>query len=356
MRFHRNNYERIIYMDLYNVFVTTQTHYQKPVRMAVIGCGNFGQKRIEACLSLPKNIELCAIGDTNQKQADDTSNRFENTKVVSISDILNNEEIEAVIIAVPNVYHADLIMRALRKGKHVLCEKPIATTVKDAQKIVRAQTKYKKIVKVGSNHRYFASVQKALKIYEKGDIGEIVRFSGSIGNDGTRIAHTWFWNKHIAGGGTYIDNGSHLLDIARMFMGDFSTCFGHVSTLFWKKSEVEDYGTGIFTTHNGAIATITASRHQLLGYMSFEIWGTRGYIGVNTHIKEKLTVTIEGGKEKIYSFGGNRNLSYQDELRYFAAAIRGNTEIVPSANDALAVLKMVNSVYLSSARHKRIRI
>ncbi len=327
------------------------------LRLAVIGCGHFGQKRIECCRRIPKVVTLVAVGDRDIKKAEDVAKNLTHVQVKGVSEILNDPTIEAVILAVPNIFHADLAVRALKQNKHVLCEKPIATTVHDAERIIDASKKYNKVVKIGSNHRFFQPVKKAYEIFRSGKIGKILAFHGFIGNDGTRIEGSWFWNKRTAGGGTYLDNGSHLIDIARMFMGDFSSCFGQVSKVYWKNASVEDYGTGTFITADGRSATITASWFQENGYINFEIWGETGYILFDTLREERLIVGKHTDtKPRVYAYNKAPHTSYQDELVYFASCIQNKTAVSPSPTDGLKVLKMVQGIYASSKQKQWIRL
>jgi predicted dehydrogenase len=327
------------------------------LRLAVIGCGHFGQKRIECCRFIPKTVTLVAVGDRDIKKARDAAKNHATVQAKPVSEILTDPTIEAVVLAVPNVYHADLAIEALKNGKHVLCEKPIATTTRDAQRIIDASKKYNKLVKIGSNHRFFQPVKKAYEVFRMGTIGKILAFHGFIGNDGTRIAGSWFWDKRIAGGGTYLDNGSHLLDIARMFMGDFSSCFGQISNVYWKNAPVEDYGTGTFITADGRSATITASWFQEKGYINFEIWGKSGYILFDTTNKERLIIGKHTDAEPhVYTYNNAPHTSYQDELIYFASCIQNKTAVSPSPEDGLKILKMVQGIYASSKQKQWIHL
>lgn len=327
------------------------------LRLAVIGCGHFGQKRIECCRFIPETITLVAVGDRDIEKARSIVRKNADIQIKSVSEILTDPSIEAVVIAVPNIYHTDLAIRALENGKHVLVEKPIATTVSDARRIIDAARKYNKVVKIGSNHRFFQPVKKAYEIYRTGMIGKILAFHGVIGNDGKRIAGSWFWDKHLAGGGTYLDNGSHLIDIARMFMGDFSSCFGQISNVYWKNASVEDYGTGTFTTTDGRLATITASWFQEKGYINFEIWGESGYVLFDSANKERLIIGKHADKKpKIYTYHNLPNSSYQDELVYFATCITEGLPVSPSAEDGKKILEMIQGIYKSSKQKQWIRL
>ena len=169
----------------------------------------------------------------------------------------------------------------MRSGKHVLCEKPVARNAQEALEILKISNETGKKVKVGSNHRYFSSVLKARQIFDSGYIGKVVSFNGRIGHNGERIGGSWFWDKEQSGGGAILDNGCHLLDIARWFMGDFVKGSGLTANAYWKDTEVEDTATGVFATEDGRVATINASWRLLSGYFHFELNGEKGYITVD---------------------------------------------------------------------------
>ena len=90
----------------------------------------------------------------------------------------------------------------------------------EAKKIYEVTKNSKGVLQIGSNHRYFESVMFAKKLVDDGKIGEVLSFNGRIGNNGERLKNSWFWDKEVSGGGTLLDNGCHLLDLSRYFMGN----------------------------------------------------------------------------------------------------------------------------------------
>ena len=259
------------------------------IKVKIIGNGSVGKKRAEA---------------------------IQHTKGI----LTDYDEADVIIVCVPPKYHKDLTIKALRDGKHVLCEKPLATNVKDAQKMADVAKKTGKFLKVGSNHRYFDSVQEALKK----DIGKIISFNGSIGHNGERIKNTWYWDKEISGGGTLIDNGWHLIDLARLFMGDFIEVNGIVSNNFWLYCKVEDIASVAMVSKKGGIAVINSSWGKIGGYMEIQINGIKG--------------RIEIGDTK------DRN-SLVRELNYFFKCIKNNVQPEPSGEDGIEILKIIEQVY-----------
>jgi predicted dehydrogenase len=329
-----------------------------PIKIGIIGCGYFGQKRIQACLQLSDDIQIVSIGDIDKNKAQIIGDRYCLKYTSTLEDIYNNSDIEAIIVAVPNVYHVDVASKSLLHGKHVLCEKPLANSIKHAKQIELIALKTKLIFKTGSNHRFFPTVQKAKEMVSAGEIGRLLVFKGNIGTDGSHTKNSWFWDKKISGGGTFIDNGCHLLDIARMFMGDFHTCFGSATSLYWKKAGIEDFATAVYTTKKGSQAIITSSWIQWAGYLYFELWGDDGYIIVDNRGCAK---TIVGKKNNIsppitYDFGNQPIRSYHDELLYFVDCIRKNIQPEPSVGDGMKVIQMIDGLYKSNALNKKVHI
>ena len=328
-----------------------QVENQAPLSVAVAGCGYFGTKRIQACAKIPDEINLRAVMDMDESRAAQAGAAAGVNHFSDYDALLNETDIDAIILAVPNNMHASMSVQALEAGKHVLCEKPLAIRPSEAQLIVDAAEVNGRFVKTASNHRFFPTVTKAVELYSEGLIGQALSFRGAIGNDGALTRDSWFWKKEIAGGGTMMDNACHLLDIARMFMGDFSQCLGQVANLYWKQAEVEDYATGIFVTEEGRQALITSSWTQWTGYFYFELWGDAGYIFVESRGGDKVTIgDNRHGVVHTYDYGDYPITSYQDEVSYFARSVIASEQPVPSASDGLAVIKMIDGVYRSTAK------
>ena len=220
----------------------------------VIGAGSFGEKRARAVKESLLG-ELIGIADINIERANEVAGKLDVASYTTDKGF--EKDADVVTISTPNKYHMPLTIKALESGKHVLCEKPLSLNSKEAQKMIEAAKKAGKFVKMGSNHRYFATVARAYEIFQNGEIGDIVSFNGRIGNNGERIKGSWFWDKEISGGGTLLDNGCHLMDIARWFMGDFSEATGVTSNVYWKECPVEDTASGIFITHDKKMALIS---------------------------------------------------------------------------------------------------
>ncbi len=323
---------------------------KKPIRVIVVGAGFFGTKRLSACLALKNDFRVIAVVDPVVEQRNRIAKQFGVPVVSSLTHLVGDADL--AIIATPNGFHKIMSIQAMKLGMHILCEKPLATTLADAKKIAAAAKKYHKIVKTGSNHRFFHTVQKARELYENGEIGKLLFFKGSIGTNGARVSKKWFWNPTVSGGGTFIDNGCHLLDIARMFMGDFTSCTAVMTTNLWKDAKVEDTGSAVYITRDKRQAVITSSWLQWAGYLHIELWGEKGYILIDSTTHDTVTIGAKEGVCATYDYSNEQKDSYHRELLYLAECIRNNRQPEPDANDGASVIKMIEAAYRSSKKRE----
>ena len=318
------------------------------MNFAVIGLGSFGIKRAKAIKS-SKVAKLKIIFDLNN-QSLEKAKEILSVQSYNLEKILGDKSIDVVCICTPNKFHKDLIIRSLNSGKHVFCEKPLARNFKEAEEIFEVSKKSKAILQIASNHRFFESVLFAKKLVDKGTIGEVLSFTGRIGHNGERLKDSWFWDKEISGGGTLLDNGCHLLDLSRFFVGNFISGNGIISNTYWKNISVEDTASGVFKTKDGKTASIFCSWRLLSGYFFFELNGSEGYINVDgrfdTHGGDKIFwSTKKDGKFYSEDFSHIKPNSYQLEIDNFVNNLKNGKPCSPNANDALEVMRMIKFIY-----------
>lgn len=321
----------------------------KKIKVGIIGCGKFGEKRLQACLTLSKQITIKAIVDPNpavKKIAEKHNlNYYSNHQK-----LLKLEKIDLVIVSTPNIYHAPIVIDCLKKNIHVLCEKPLATNSYDANRITKVAKKSSALLKVGANHLFFPTVKKANNLLADKTIGRILNFQGNIGTNGELSKNSWFWDKKIAGGGTLIDNGFHLLGIIQLLMNDFDICTGYISTNFWKKSEVEDFCSAILVNKKNQSASLSSSWTQWENYLYFKIIGTKGQIEAETGKKNYLTINFRNKtkKTKTWDFSKLPITSYEDEIKYFLECIYANKQPYPNGDHGLQIMKTIEAIYKSN--------
>lgn len=238
-------------------------------------------------------------------------------------------------------------MGALAAGCHVFCEKPLAVSVEDAREMVASARESGRQIQVGSHLRYFANVKKAKELLDGGAIGNALTFRGMIGHDGWNLGHdSWFRNANLSGGGTFIDNGPHLLDIARWMMGEIVSGTGLIQTGRREIAPLEDFGVGIFRTTRGQTITIQSSWNEWDGYFAFEIYGEAGLIRVDNRGQRSTTELIFRDKNRqFFDYSELPPSSYDEEVDTFIDALRTMRPSSPSGEDGQRVVEMVAAVY-----------
>jgi predicted dehydrogenase len=332
--------------------------------VGVIGIGSFGQKRVQALLALDDTVEQVIIFDQDQKRCREFADKIGDLKIKiakKIDDIFSHPDIFAVCICTPNSTHSSLAAKALKHNIHVLCEKPIAHKTKEVEKLFSLADTHQKYLKAGTNHRFFPSIRYALELVKQGGIGQIVSFHGSIGTDGQRIQNSWFWQKELAQGGTFLDNGHHLLDLAVLFCGPFQTCFGHTSTRQWLTAEVEDYAVAIYATdpavdHQGYEAILRSSWRQPRGYVDVEIWGTDGWIHVQMGEREIIEWKSGGEIQQLDLSDAPKTAVIQETALFLEECEHQDLHTVEQQTHLRHLTQMIEAFYSSQLGGKRVML
>ena len=208
-----------------------------PVQYGVIGCGAIAQRRhIPECIANPDS-KLVALADPVKDRVEELGKKLGATAYTDYKEMLKNPEVQAVVVAGPNALHAQQSIDALNAGKHVLCEKPMATTREDAKAMLAAAKKNKKFLMIGLNQRLMPPHVKAKKILDSGVLGKVLSFRTAFKHPGPEgwsvdAAKSWFFKKGQAFMGVSGDLGVHKADLMRWLVGqEFTEVGGIVTTL-----------------------------------------------------------------------------------------------------------------------------
>jgi len=251
------------------------------MKVAQIGCGNIGRHRAEAVAAV-SGLELALCVDTIVEAAQALAERWNCEPGTEWQEAVARPDIEVVIVSTPNVFHTPISIAALEAGKHVLCEKPLARNPQEARRMVEAAEACGRELRTGFNHRFHAQVVQAKALFDAGAIGEPLFLRGHTGHGGGEaFAWSWFCDEEIAGGGTFLDNGVHALDLARYFLGEFVEATGFRTTSLWDIAPLEDNGFGLFRTADGWVASLHSSWTQWKGYLYLELFGAEGFLTIN---------------------------------------------------------------------------
>ena len=331
--------------------------------VAIIGAGLIGKKRAKALCS-QKNCTLVAVADINKAAACDLAQEFEGKAYFRWEDVVSRDDIDIVIVSTSNNFLAPVSIAALNSKKHVLCEKPLGRNSNESYKIVQAAEKNKCFLKTGFNHRHHSAIWQAKQLASAGEIG-LLHYIRCIYGHGGRPGYEKEWraSKKICGGGEMLDQGVHVVDLFRWFMGDFSFAFGYTPTYVWPM-QVEDNAFVLFKDKKGKIGLMQTSWTQWKNRFNFEVYGEKGYLIVNglggSYGKETLILGKRNKHagppdEKVFEFEG-KDISWRLEWEEFIKAIQEKREPLGNGKDGYQALRMIEAAYRSSKSGKVIKI
>ena len=342
------------------------------INIGIIGCGKIAQKR-----HIPEYLEnvdanLVGFYDLNQARAKEISETFGGTAFDSIEDLLADPSIDAVSVCTANHTHAAITIQALQAGKHVLCEKPMATTLEDCQGMVDAANKAGKVLVIGQNQRLTKTHKKARELIRNGEIGQIIGFRTTFGHGGPETwsidpgKNTWFFDKNIAVMGAMADLGIHKTDLL-LFLTDqkIVETTAHLTTIDKRGADgelikVDDTAICVYQLENGAIGTMTAS-WTFYGPEDNTtiIYGTKGIMRLYEDPQFSIQLFLKGG-EKIYheidTIQTNENQTSSGVIDAFVESVITGQGGELAAEKVLESMKVIFASIESSQTGKTIKV
>jgi predicted dehydrogenase len=326
------------------------------MRVAIVGCGLIGGKRLR---SLRPGDRVVALVDPARERAQGLVAHAPDAEVLTDwRAAVARPDVDAVFVATSNDALAPVTLAAVEAGKHVLVEKPAARAPEELTPIIAAAERRGVCVQVGFNHRYHPALQQARALYDAGGLGPMMYIRARYGHGG-RVGYDKEWraNPAISGGGELLDQGVHLIDLARWFLGDFPHVQGHVATFFWDMP-VEDNGFLLLRTAAGQVAWLHATWTEWKNTFSFELFGRDaklhieglgGSYGVERLSYYKMKPSMGPPETTIWEYPGE-DRSWHLELAAFAQAIEARRPAPVGPRDAQAALEIVRQVYALSGK------
>lgn len=320
------------------------------MQVAIIGCGLIGQKRAKNLAGM----NLAAACDTVQEKAEALASQYPGCRAFSDwRQVFKMDDIDIVMVCTTHDQLAPVALEALRAGKHVLVEKPGARSQAEFEPIVHMAQKNGKQLKVGFNHRFHPSVLKAKELLAKSEAGPLMFIRARYGHGG-RIGYDREWRAmpEISGGGELIDQGMHLIDLSRMFLGEFTDVSGYTPTYFWDMP-VEDNAFLLLKTAGGQAAWLHASWTEWKNVFSFEIYarhaklhleGLGGSYGVEKLTYYQMSAELGPPQSVVFEFP-QADHSWSLEFEDFLQAITSGKTPQGDAKDCLAALEIVDKIY-----------
>jgi predicted dehydrogenase len=261
-------------------------------------------------------------------------------------------------VSTSNDQLAEASIAALESGKHVLCEKPLGRNAQEAAAIVAAAASSGKLLKVGFNHRHHPAIAAGHELVDQRAIGNVFAIRALYGHGG-RVGYEREWRTDPArsGGGELLDQGVHIVDLARWFIGEIAQAQGFIGTYHWPIEPVEDNAFALLRSSGGGIVSFHTSWTQWKNAFRFEVLGTGGYLRIDglggSYGTERLTVARRNEDssppmEETTSFEGP-DQSWQSEWHEFSTAIAQNRQPLGNGNDGLAAARILDAIYASAA-------
>jgi predicted dehydrogenase len=327
-----------------------------PLRVGIAGFGVVGKRR-KACVDRRDDARVIAVCDRNFEARGELP---DGTRCYTDYRGLFTEQLDVLIVCLTNDIAAEVTIAGLEAGLHVFCEKPPGRSVADIVAVRQCERRYPALkLMYGFNHRYHESVQDALRILRGGELGKVINMRGMYGKAKliTFNQPDWRTRREIAGGGVLLDQGIHMVDLMRLFGGDFCDVHSFVSNGHWGY-DVEDNAYALMRTPTGVVAMLNSSATQWRHRFHLDINLERGSLvlggilsGTKSYGAETLAVVSadpdnDNGDPREQVTRYNRDPSWDEEIAAFLRAIRADTAVESGTSlDALRTMQLVFKIY-----------
>jgi len=332
------------------------------LKVGIAGFGVVGKRRRQV-IDVHPALETVAVSDRRlgvDGAFDDGVRHYDDYRK------LLDEKLDVLFVCLTNDINPDATISGLESGMHVFCEKPPGRDIADVERVIVVEKAHPGLkLKYGFNHRYHDSVRDALKIMRSGELGNVISLRGIYGKSQliTFNQSSWRTQRKLAGGGVLLDQGIHMVDLLRLFAGEFIDIHSFVSNSVWNH-DVEDNAYALMRTADGKVAMLHSSASQWRHRFGLEITLTGGALtlagilsGSKSYGAETLTIARTDGndmgdpREETRHY--NRDPSWADEVAEFAEAITNDGPIANgSSEDAFRTMQLVYRIYCADAEWK----
>lgn len=328
------------------------------MNLGIIGCGAVGQKRSRN-LAGARLVHCVDVDGARAALA--ASAALDCDVGTDWRQLVGRSDIDAVVIATTPDCQAAILRAVIEAGKHALVEKPAARHKNELLDLPTLAARRDVRVRVGFNHRYHRAFQQARRLVDSGSLGPLLFLRARYGHGGrVGYAEEWRARPERSGGGELIDQGVHLIDLARWFLGEFVTVDGFAHTYYWDMP-VDDNGFLLLKTASKQVAFLHASCTEWKNTFSWELYGRDGKLqveglggsyGVEKLAWYKLLPEMGPPETVIWEYPMEDN-SWSVEMAEFMEDIRGAREPSPGLADAIGALSIVDEIYTDSGYDHR---
>lgn len=334
---------------------STRTVGNKVTNAAIIGAGGISKRHFEGYRQAGVNV--VAIADASEAIRQLRKQEWDVRAYATFEELLVQEDVQAVSICTPNAYHAPASIAALEQGIHVLCEKPLSLDLDACDAMIAAARRTGAVLQTGHHLRSNPLARTAKRLIDEGRVGRVTFMR-------LRQAHDWggaeqvrgvFGSLAASGGGTLLDNGCHMMDLARYFGGDVRSIYARMATLKFE-IEVEDTAVATLDFESGAIASVENAWTATGWEESFHVYGTQGALECSNRLgKSRLRFLNRefgysewhAGDETWYDFAQVDN-AHVRSVGHFIESIERGSPVVCSGEDGRESVRLVLGAYESA--------
>lgn len=342
------------------------------MRIGVVGAaGKIGKLRVETIQECPETT-LAAVLDLSEEAARSVAG---GAPVFTELERFLETDMDAIVVSTPPHTHEDPCIEALKRGMHVLVEKPMSSSAETCRRILETAQSANRVVATGFNMRYYPAFAYVKDAITSGKIGEIVHVRAFGGHDGlAHFTHDWEYRVPESGGGAMWDIGIHMTDMVRHMLGEVTSVYGVASERVWNLPGSEDDAIAVFKNPEGIAAVYHATWGEWRGYdFAIEVHGTHGMVrGAYAPMKNVLITLPEPGgrptttkrqyfdiavREKLFSWKTTAKISFAEELRDFLKLCDGDLSVrIADGNAGLRSIEIADAVIESSRTNKAVEL
>lgn len=324
------------------------------IRVGLISMAHMHGRSYAKVIKVLPDAEFVGIYDRDQERAQRYAAEFDVPSFPTLDELL--AKVDAVLICSENSLHAEYTLAAAREGKHVLCEKPLATNLEDAQAMVQACEGAGVILQTAFPIRFSTPVEEGKKTIESGAIGKVVAINGT--NHG-KMPGGWFIDQELAGGGAVFDHTVHVVDIMRWYLNsEVKEVYAEIDNTLHPASPIDDMGMLTMEFEDGTIATLDPSWSRpktfpTWGDVTLKVIGTKGTIEIDAFAQRGEVYSDELGHNQYYFWGDDSNYAM---VKDFIACIKEKKKPRADGLAGLLATEVALSAYEAAKEGKVIKL
>jgi predicted dehydrogenase len=333
----------------------------KKVNIGIVGCGAHAQIAYIPILKKNSDCNLIAICDSDVRKIDTLSSKYSIPKrYQDFQEIVGNEEIDTLIISTPNYLHAPMTISALKYGKDVLCESPMAISLSEAKEMVKVAKETERKLAIAMNNRLRPDVQTVKKFITEGELGGIYYMkAGWLIGSREWVLSPWRLEQLKSGGGAFLSLGTNLLDITMYFLEEkkLASLFASIHKRE-PGAEVVDTAMCIINFSDGTLLTIEVSWSLLFekDFLYCNVFAKKGAALLNPL---KIQKELHNELFNVTPTITHRNLykaSYELQAQKFIDFLKKNTKPPITCEDGTTIAKITDAFYKSAREQRLVKI